>query len=206
MKHRNTKPNVERRTLGYIRVSTEDQAISLDAQEARIRAYAVAMDWTLSEVIRDPGCSGKDLQRPGMTMLLAAVERGEVERIIVAKLDRLTRSSGNLDFLLGLLEKHDVSLVSIGETLDTSTASGRMVVGMLGVVAQWEREAIVERTTSALSHKRSQLQAYGRVPFGYRREGDTLVPEPSEQAARTEAVRMDKAGHSFREIGRFLNE
>ena len=52
-------------------------------------------------------------------MLLAAVERGEVERIIVAKLDRLTGSSGNLDFLLGLLEKHDVSLVSIGETLDT---------------------------------------------------------------------------------------
>ena len=69
-----------------------------------------------------------------------------------------------------------------------------MVVGMLGVVAQWEREAIVERTTSALSHKRSQLQAYGRVPFGYRREGDTLVPEPSNRPREPKPFAWIKPG------------
>lgn len=204
MKARKSKQNSVRQTIGYVRASTEDQMITIDAQEAKIRTYAVAMDWFLAEVVRDPGCSAKSLERPGIGNILEAVRCGEVERIIVSRLDRLTRSTRDLADLLDLFSKNDVALVSIGETLDTSSAAGRMVVNMLGVVGQWEREAIAERTATALAYKRKNRVAYGKTPFGYRRAGDALVPNADEQGVLAEAVRMDKAGASFREIGRML--
>jgi len=210
MRTRKNAARVEdRKTVAYVRVSTEDQAregVSLSAQEARIAAYCTAMGWEVSETIRDAGESAKSLKRPGVATVLDCVRRGAVGRIVVAKLDRLTRSVRDLADLIDLCAKHDVALVSVGETLDTSTAAGRMVVNMLGVVAAWEREAIGERTATALSHKRQQRTAYGPTPFGYVREGDALVPEPKEQEALNEAVRMDRAGASFREIALRLTE
>jgi site-specific DNA recombinase len=208
VRNRNTsKASVERKSIGYVRVSTEDQAregVSLDAQEARIAAYGAAMGWSVSEVVRDAGESAKSLKRPGIVNLLADVRAGSVERIVVAKLDRLTRSVRDLAELIELCAKHDVALVSIGETLDTSSAAGRLVVNMLGVVAQWEREAIGERTATSLGHKRRQRRAYSPTPFGYRRDGDVLVPDRLEQVALREARQMDRSGASFREIGAML--
>ena len=79
-----------------------------------------------------------------------------------------------------------------------------MVVNMLGVVGQWEREAIAERTSMALSHKRCSGLAYATTPFGYRREGDVLLPDTFEQKALRKAIHMDRSGASFREIAGFL--
>ncbi len=120
------------------------------------------------------------------------------------KLDRLTRSTRDLAEILDLFERADAALVSVSESLDTSTAAGRMVVNMLGVVAQWEREAIAERTAAALAHKRQARAVYAPTPFGYRRENNTLVPDEREQKALAEALTMDTAGASFREIARHL--
>jgi DNA invertase Pin-like site-specific DNA recombinase len=199
----------DRKTVAYVRVSSETQAaegVSLSAQEARIASYCAAMGWAVSETVRDAGESAKSLKRPGIAKTLDAVRRGVVGRIVVAKLDRLTRSVRDLADLIDLCAKHDVALVSVGETLDTSTAAGRMVVNMLGVVAAWEREAIGERTATALAHKRQQRMAYGPTPFGFVRVGDALAPEPKEQDALAEAARMDRAGASFREIAGRLTE
>jgi site-specific DNA recombinase len=209
MRARRTAVTAERRSVGYVRVSTEDQAregVSLAAQETRVAAYSEAMGWILSEVIRDAGESASSLKRPGIATLLEAVRRREIERIVVAKLDRLTRSVRDLGSLIELCGKHNVALVSVGETLDTSSAAGRMVVNMLGVVAQWEREAIGERTSTALAHKRRSGSVYGTVPFGYRREGNALLPEPFEQAALREAMRLDRIGASYREIATMLEK
>lgn len=198
-----------RRTVAYVRVSSEEQAaegVSLAAQEARIAAYCAAMGWPVSEVVRDAGESAKSLQRPGMTKLLTDVRAGVVARVIVLKLDRATRSTRDLADLLDLFAKCDTALVSVSEHLDTSSASGRLVVNMLGVVAQWEREAIAERTAFALAHKRKARSVYGRTPFGFVRIGDALVPQAREQAALEEAARMDRAGASFREIAARLTE
>jgi DNA invertase Pin-like site-specific DNA recombinase len=201
------KPTPERRTIGYVRVSTDDQAregVSLAAQEARIDAYCAAMGFEVSAFVRDAGESAKSLKRPGIANLLEAVRRGEIERVVVAKLDRLTRSVRDLADLIDLCALNEVALVSVGETLDTSSAAGRMVVSMLGVVSQWEREAIAERTATALGHKRRQRAVYGPVPFGFRREGDALISDGREQEALGEALRMDREGASFREIGAML--
>lgn len=198
-----------RRSIAYVRVSSEEQAAegaSLAAQEARIASYCAAMDWSVSQVIRDAGESAKTLQRPGMTKLLTDVRAGVVARVVILKLDRATRSTRDLADLLDLFAKYDTALVSVSEHLDTSSASGRLVVNMLGVVVQWEREAIAERTAFALAHKRMARTAYGRTPFGFVRVGDALVPDAREQAALEEALRMDRAGASFREIAAKLTE
>ncbi len=197
----------ERLILGYVRVSTEEQAatgVSLASQEARINAYADAMGWTLSEVVCDAGASAKSLKRPGITKILDAVRRGEVERVIVLKLDRCTRSVRDLADVLDLFAKHEVSLVSVSEHLDTGSAAGRLVLNVMGTVSQWEREAIAERTAAALSHKRQHRNVYGSTPFGYVREGANLMPDDREQAALTEAVRLDRDGASYRTIGAML--
>lgn len=210
MMHRHRrKAAAVRHTVAYIRVSTEEQAregVSLDAQESKIVAYAAALGWTLSDIVRDAGESAKSLNRSGIVTLLEQVRAVWIERIVVAKLDRLTRSVRDLGELIDLCSKHDVALVSVGETLDTSTAAGRMVVNMLGVVAQWEREAIAERTATSLAHKRQERTVYGSTPFGYVRKGDALVPCAGEQAALCEAIRMDRAGSSFRQIAAMLTE
>ncbi len=208
MKPRSSKVvQANRRTVAYVRVSTEEQAttgVSLAAQDARIRAYALAMDFEVSEVIQDAGASAKTLQRPGIAVLLDAVRAGDVERVIILKLDRITRSTRDLAELLDTFAKADAALVSVSESLDTKSAAGRLVVNMLGVVAQWEREAIGERTGTALTHKRATSQSYSPTPFGYRRDGNTLVPVPEEQEALAEAIQLDRAGVSFRAIGRAL--
>ena len=80
------------------------------------------------------------------------------------------------------------------------------MLNVIGSVAQWEREAIAERTATALAHKRQRRTAYGPTPFGFVRVGDALIPEPQEQAALDEAARMDRAGASFREIAARLTE
>lgn len=210
MRNRKTRIAAEdRKTIGYVRVSTQDQAtegVSLDAQEARIGAYAAAMGFDVSEVICDAGESAKSLQRPGMAKILEGVRSGSIGRVVVLKLDRLTRSTRDLADVLDLFAKTDASLVSVSENLDTASACGRLVVNMLGVVAQWEREAIAERTSDALARKRQTRVAYGATPFGFVRVGDALVPEPAEQAALVEAARMDREGSSFREIAARLTE
>ncbi len=190
-------------------MSTEEQAregVSLDAQEARIAAYALALGWEVSEVVRDAGASAKSLKRPGIDRIIAGIRAGEIDRVIILKLDRATRSTRDLATLLDLFAKHDASLVSVSEHLDTASAAGRLVVNMLGVVAQWEREAIAERTSMALSHKRSQGHAYGPTPFGYRREGGDLIEVAAEQEAIREATRMNGAGEPYRAIAKMLEE
>ena len=206
---KNVAATQDRKTVAYVRVSTQDQAtegVSIDAQEARVAAYCTAMGWPVSEVIRDAGESAKSLQRPGMARVLADVRAGIVERVVIVKLDRLTRSVRDLGDVLDLFAKSDAALVSVGESLDTSSACGRLILNVMGSIAQWEREAIGERTSTALAHKRQHRRAYGATPFGYVRVADALIPEPREQAALEEAVRMDREGASFREIAARLGE
>lgn len=199
----------ERRTVGYVRVSTDEQAengVSLEAQEARLRAYAEALARPLAEVVVDAGQSAGTLARPGLARILAGIRDGSIGAVVVVKLDRLTRSVRDLGALLDLATKHDVALLSVGESLDTSSAAGRMVVHMLGVVAQWEREVIGERTRSSLTHLRKNARAYGKTPFGYRRDGDALVPDAREQRAldHVRAMHAGGSGASLRQIGAWL--
>jgi site-specific DNA recombinase len=162
------------------------------------------MDMDGVQIVTDPGASAKSLERPALRALLDRVRAGEIATVVVLKLDRLTRSVRDLADLLELFAKHSVALVSVSEHLDTNSAAGRLVLNVMGTVSQWEREAIAERTATALAPKRSVGAVYGSTPFGYVREGAALVEDPTEQAALAEAIQMDRAGASYREIGRML--
>jgi len=145
--------------IGYVRVSTDreaEQGVWLEAQEAKIRAMATVQGAELLEVIVDGGESAKSLNRPGLQRLLGLVNAGKIESVIVAKLDRLTRSVKDLCRLLELFEKRKVALISVAESLDTGSAAGRLMITIMGAVSQWEREAIGERTRDALRHQARQ--------------------------------------------------
>jgi DNA invertase Pin-like site-specific DNA recombinase len=145
------------KAIGYVRVSTEKQAywgVSLEAQTEKVRAMAVVQGAQSLEMIVDAE-SAKSLNRSGMTRLLSPVDAGEVDVVIIAKLDRLTRSVADLAELLKRFERRRVSLVSVADLLDTSSAPGRLVLNIMVSVSQWEREAIGERTRDAMRHKRA---------------------------------------------------
>src|SRR5580698_8673246 len=193
------------KTVGYVRVSTDRQAergISLEAQAEKIRAMALVQSVELSEMIIESGESAKSLNRPGMANLLAMVDAGKVKAVIVAKLDRLTRSVKDLCELLERFERRGVALVSVAESLDTGSAAGRLVLNIMAAVSQWEREAIGERTRDALQHKRSQGERVGNIAFGFRlaADGQHIEPDPAEQAALAAIRRLRHEGATLRGI------
>jgi site-specific DNA recombinase len=196
--------------IGYVRVSTDRQAdrgVSLEAQESKIRAMATVHGAELLEVIIDGGESAKSLNRPGLQHLLALIHSGQVQAVIVAKLDRLTRSVKDLCRLLEVFEKRRVALISVAESLDTGSAAGRMVLNIMTAVSQWEREAIGERTRDAMNHKRTIGERVGNIRFGYRlcQDGKHLEPDPTEQGALQEIHRLRQNGHTMRGIAAALN-
>jgi site-specific DNA recombinase len=198
------------KTVGYVRVSTDKQAergISLEAQEAKIRAMATVQGAELIDVIVDGGESAKSLNRPGLQQLMALVNSGKVQAVIAAKLDRLTRSVKDLCGLLELFEKRKVALISVAEALDNGSAAGRLVITIMGAVSQWEREAIGERTRDALQHKRGNGERVGNIAFGSRLsdDGPHLEPDPPEQAALAEIRRLRGQGTTLRGIAATLN-
>jgi site-specific DNA recombinase len=198
------------KTVGYVRVSTDKQAdrgVSLDAQAEKIRAMAVVHNAELLDIIVDGGESAKSLNRPGMARLLAMVDASEVQVVIIAKLDRLTRSVKDLCILLERFERRGVALVSVAESLDTGSAAGRLVLNIMTAVSQWEREAIGERTRDAMSHKRSNGECVGNIQFGFRLgpDGKHVEPDPAEQAMLDDIRTLRRNGHTLRGIAAALN-
>lgn len=195
-------------TVAYLRVSTTKQAdhgVSLDAQRAKVEAYASLYDLDLVEVLVDAGASAKTLDRPALRNALAMLDDGTADALLVVKLDRLTRSVRDLG---ALVERYFApgksTLLSVGEQIDTRSAAGRLVLNVLMSVAQWEREAIGERTAVALAHKRDNMEKTGgSEPYGWRLDidGVHLVPHDGEQAILRAAHDLREAGLSLRKIG-----
>lgn len=153
--------------IGYVRVSTEEQAVSgagLEAQRVAILAEAERRGWRLVDVVEDAGFSGRDLKRPGIVAALDALRRGRADTLVVSKLDRLSRSM--LDFA-GLMErstKEGWALVALDLGVDTTTPQGEMVANVMATFAQFERRLIAQRTRDALAAKRAAGVRLGRPP------------------------------------------
>jgi DNA invertase Pin-like site-specific DNA recombinase len=195
--------------IGYARVSTGQQAeegVSLAAQSEKIRAMATVQGATLLEMIVD-GESAKSMNRPGLRQALAMVNAGKVQTVIVAKLDRLTRSVKDLCELLEIFERREVALVSVAESLDTRSAAGRLVITIMGAVSQWEREAIGERTRDALQHKWRNGECVGNIRYGFRLCSDGIHVEanPAEKEIVAQIRNLRKAGNSLRAVAEQLN-
>jgi DNA invertase Pin-like site-specific DNA recombinase len=195
------------RIIGYVRASTEEQAregVSLDAQRTKVEQYAALHGLDLVEVLVDAGVSAKSLNRPSLARALAMLDAGQAEGIVVAKLDRLSRSVRDFADLIERYfgEGPGKTLMSVGDSIDTRTAAGRLVLNVLMSVAQWERETICERTRDALNHKRQRSERIGGIPYGWDcPDGKTLVPNPQEQEGRALIRQWRRQGRTYQAIG-----
>ncbi len=199
------------KAIGYIRVSTEKQAdhgVSLEAQEAKLRAYADLYGIELVRVIVDAGASAKTLKREGLQEALSSLVSGESDALLVCTLDRLTRSVRDLGELVEKYFADDRSaLLSVSEQIDTRSAGGRLVLNVLMSVSQWEREAIGERTAAALAHKKSRNEyCGGKVPFGWTLVDGELEENATEREIIAKARALTTAGYSFNKTARVLSE
>jgi DNA invertase Pin-like site-specific DNA recombinase len=199
-------PALPRITVGYIRCSTEEQAregLGLAAQEERIRAHCAAQGIPLADLLVDAGASGKSLERAGLQDLLGRIRRGEVGTVVILRLDRLTRKTRDLLQLVeGDFASRGVELVSLSEHLDTRTPAGRLMLTLLGALAQMERELIADRTRAALAVKKSRGARLGGTPLGFEPEapGGALLPNEEELVSVRQIIARRLAGASFRAI------
>lgn len=197
----------------YIRVSTDEQArhgVSLDAQEARLRAYCTMKDLEIVGVIRDEGVSAfKHLdKRPGGAHLLQLLAKGEAAHVVALKLDRIFRNAADALALTEAWNQRGVALHLVdigGAAMDTASATGRMMLTMLAGFAEFERALISERTSTALTFKRDRREAYGPTPYGYERDGDTLHAHGDELATVARIQTWAAEGSSLAAIARRLN-
>lgn len=153
------------RAVGYLRVSTEEQASSglgLADQRAAIAAEAAARGWHV-EYVEDPGASAKSLDRPGIIRALRLLAAGEAEVLVVAKFDRLSRSVGDFAALATRAGAEGWAIVALDlGGLDTATPIGEFVANVTAAVAQLERRLIGARTKAALAQRRARGLRHGR--------------------------------------------
>lgn len=199
------------RVLAYVRVSTTEQSVdgmSIDAQLARIRAWADAVGAVIVEEIVDAGVSGtKPLKaRPGGARIdkLLASTKPTVDSIVVVRLDRLGRDAAESLSLFKRFRTGKLGLVSVSDQVDLSSAHGRAMAGVAAVFAELERALISARTVEALAELRRQGRAWNHPPLGWRVEGGVLVPDSAEQVT-VELIKTLRAdGHSYRTIAMYL--
>ncbi len=206
MRRERTKQAAEsKRAIGYVRVSTEGQAmdgVSMEAQKARIQAWADASGYELAAVYVDEGLSGKRADnRPGLQDALSHVCRSG-GALVVYSLSRLARSTQDAIGIADRLRKARADLVSLTEKIDTTSATGKMVFRLLAVLAEFERDLVSERTRTALAHKRAKHERTGEVPFGWELspDGIALAPLKAEQDAIAIMLSLRSEGWSLRRI------
>jgi site-specific DNA recombinase len=196
------------KAVGYIRVSTNEQAmsgVSLDAQREAITAYCKMRGLELVQVLEDAGISaGKALHsRPAGSEIAPLVKSG-VQHVIAFKMDRLFRSTTDAIEQVAMWEKQNVSmhLVSMGGTaIDSSTATGKFMLTVLAGASEMERNLIRERTRNALQHKKSKGERIsGRAPYGYRFEEGMVVEDPPEKRTLKKIQKLRKKGLSYQKI------
>ena len=197
----------------YVRVSTEEQAqegFSIRAQEQKLKDLARIKDWSIYKIYMDEGISGKNLvDRPAMQEMIADIKNGAVRNVLVFKIDRLTRSTADLLYLVDLFNHHDCAFNSLTESIDTQTASGRMFLKIIGIFAEFERENIIERVKVGIERKvREGYSIGGQISFGYDRPKNQKIQTINEQEAAIVREIFDmyaSQGISVNNIARRLN-
>lgn len=195
--------NTPRIAIGYIRVSTEGQAVggvSLDDQRTRIQAYCNAHGYELAGIEADEGLSGKRADnRPALQTALQRVCESKGV-LIVTKLDRLARSTMDAINMAKRIDDCGADLASIGEQIDTASAMGRFVFRLMASLGELERDMIGERTRGVLQTKRNKGEKLGgHMPLGFdlADDGQTLIENRTEQAAieRMRELRSEGLGY-----------
>jgi len=177
-------------TAIYGRVSSEEQAMegySIRGQVEKLQSYVSAKSWSIYDVYLDEGISGKNItERPAIKRMIEDIKAGHVKNVLVFKLDRLTRSVADLVYLIDLFKQYGCAFNSLTESIDTSTASGRMFIKIIGIFAEFERENIGERVRLGKERKAREGYTTGAhfSNYGY----DRAIGERIQTINETEAA------------------
>ena len=193
----------------YTRVSTAEQAnegYSIEEQERRCRSAIESKGWRYVGTYSDPGVSGRTMDREGLTAMHLAIERGEVEAVVIYKLDRLSRKQRDtMTIIEDWFLSHEIALVSLNETLDTSTPWGRAMIGILSSFNQMESENIQARTAMGREAKAEKGgYAGGKPPIGYKSIDGELVIVKSEAEIVQLVFALREEGYTMANIAKEL--
>jgi DNA invertase Pin-like site-specific DNA recombinase len=181
------------RVIGYVRTSTEAQANGLRAQKAALRDECDRRGWELVDVICDEAVSRASLERPGLRAAMQRMEAGDATGLMVVAMDRLGYSVPAPGRLLAWFAERQATLVALDLGVDTSTPAGRLVANVIAAVAEWERDAIADRTRAGMAALRAQGKPTGRP----------AVADQPELAARIRTMRDN--GMSLQAIADAVN-
>lgn len=190
----------------YVRVSTSEQAehgYSVGEQQDRLRKFCEAMNWPVADVYVDAGFSGANTDRPALKKLISDVKAGLIDRVVVYKLDRLSRSQKDALYLIeDVFLASGCDFVSVTENFDSSTPFGKAALGMIAVFAQLEREQIKERMSMGMIARAKEGKFHGSstVPIGYDYIDGRLVVNDFEAMQVVKAHELYVSGRGIRSI------
>jgi len=192
---------------GYIRVSTDKQAttgISLDAQRAKIQAWIELNGYEFGGIYEDAGISGTKQHRVGLDAVLSVANKGDA--IVAYAISRFARSTKHLLEISEELAAREIDMVSVSERIDTTSAAGKMVFRIMAVMAEFERDLIVERVTGCLANKKARGERIGRPRYGFECSNKTLTVNDNEQGVIARVKKLREEGLSWRKIAAALCE